>query len=43
MQRTTEDTREDMAQVKREVDFFLDGTKGGESCGLGEVAEILGA
>lgn len=39
----TEDTYEDMKEVKKDVDFFLDGTKGTEMCGLDEVANILGA
>ena len=43
VQRSTEDLHEDMSQVRREVDFFLDGTKGEETCGLAEVAAILGA
>ena len=43
VQRTTEDPDEDMGQVRKDVDFFLDGTKGTEDCGLAEVAAILGA
>lgn len=43
IQRTTEDMEEDMAKVRLEVDLFLDGTQGAKSCGLGELAELLGA
>ena len=43
IQRDTEDLDEDLAQVKKDVDFFLDGTKGSQDCGLAELADILGA
>jgi len=41
--RTTEDVDENIAKIRNEVDLFLDGTHGGTSCGLGELADILGA
>ena len=44
VQRKTEDVaEEDMNQVRDEVDFFIDGTKGDERCGFGELADILQA
>ena len=43
IQRSTEDPTEDMKQVRDEVDFFIDGTKGDERCGFGELAEVLQA
>jgi hypothetical protein len=43
IQRTTEDLDEDMDVIRHEVDLFVDGTSGGDSCGLGELADILGA
>ena len=43
IQRTTEDLDEDMKQVRKEVDFFIDGTKGDEECGLAQLVDILGA
>ena len=43
VQRKTEDLTEDMKQVRDDVDFFIDGTKGDEKCGLGELADILQA
>ena len=41
IQRATEDLDEDMDVIRDEVDLFLDGTEGGESCGLGELADTL--
>ena len=41
IQRMTEDLDEDMFIVQDEVDLFFDGTRGGESCGLGELADFL--
>ena len=41
VRRTTEDLGEDMQQVRDDVDFFIDGTKGDERCGFGELADIL--
>ncbi len=44
IQRKTEDvTEEDMNQVRDDVDFFIDGTKGDEKCGFGELADVLQA
>ena len=43
VQRKTEDLTEDMKQVWDDVDFFIDGTKGDEKCGFGELADILQA
>ena len=44
VQRKTEDLiDEDMSQVRDDVDFFIDGTKGDEKCGFGELADILQA
>ena len=43
VQRSTEDLKEDMSLVRKDVDFFLDGMEGGPECGLAEVAAILGA
>lgn len=43
IKRGTEDKDEDMGLVRKEVDFFLDGTKGSTECGLAELADILGA
>jgi len=41
--RGTEDLDEDMEVVRREFDFFLNGTKETEDSGLSELAAILGA
>jgi hypothetical protein len=43
IQRSTEDLDEDMTAVRSEVDLFIDGTRGDHACGLGELADILGA
>jgi len=43
IQRVTEDLDENMAKVSGEVDLFIEGTQGVESCGLGELADLLGA
>ena len=43
VQRKTEDLTEDMKQVRDDIDFFIDGTKGDEKCGFGELANILQA
>lgn len=43
VQRRTEDLAEDMAQVRDEVDFFIDGTSDDVKCGFGELADILQA
>ena len=43
IQRSTEDLNEDMQRVRDEVDFFIDGTKGNERCGFGELADVLRA
>lgn len=43
VQRKTEDLTEDLKQVRDDVDFFIDGTKGDEKCGFGELADILQA
>ena len=43
IQRSTEDLTENMGTLRKDVDFFIDGTKGGKDCGLGELATILGA
>ena len=43
IQRSTEDLSESMSLVRKEVDFFIDGTKGTKECGLGELATIFGA
>ena len=44
VQRKTEDLiNEDMSKVRDDVDFFIDGTKGDEKCGFGELADILQA
>lgn len=43
VQRKTEDLTEDMKQVRDDVDFFIDGTKGDEKCGFVELADILQA
>ena len=43
IQRSTEDGDEDMQQVRKDVDFFLDGRNGTHECGLAELANILGA
>lgn len=42
IQRTTEDLSESMDQVRAEVDFFTDGRDGTTSCGLAQVARMLG-
>ena len=42
VQRTTEDGDENMQQVRKDVDFFLDGTRGSKDCGFAELADILG-
>ena len=42
IKRSTEDLTEDMAAVRKEVDFFINGTTGNKDCGLGELAQILG-
>lgn len=41
LQCTTEYRDEDMDVIRCEVDIFIDGTKGGEEGGLGELADIL--
>jgi len=41
IQRKTEDSSEDMEVVRKDVDFFVDGTNGRKECGLGELADIL--
>lgn len=41
--RGTEDLDEDMDKVKKEFDFFLNGTKKIKDSGLSELADILGA
>lgn len=41
IQRPTEDLDEDMSVIRKEVDLFFDGTRGGDSCGLAEVADYL--
>ncbi|RDW66851.1 hypothetical protein BP5796_09600 [Coleophoma crateriformis] len=41
--RLTEDLDEDMSLVEKENDQFLDGTTGGEDCGLGSLADVLDA
>lgn len=43
IQRSTEDPTESVEQVRDEVDFFIDGTKGDEKCGFGELAAVLQA
>ena len=43
VQRKTEDPMEDMRRVRDEVDFFVDGTRGDEGCGFGELADVLRA
>ena len=43
IQRSTEDLTENMSTVRKDVDFFIDGTKGTKDCGLAELANILGA
>ena len=43
IQRSTEDPTENMEHVRDEVDFFIDGTKGDERCGFGELADVLQA
>ena len=43
IQRRTEDPMEDMQRVRDEVDFFVDGTRGDERCGFGELADVLRA
>ena len=43
IQRGTEDPTEDMKKVRDEVDYFIDGTKGDERCGFGELADVLQA
>ncbi|KAL2038820.1 hypothetical protein N7G274_008578 [Stereocaulon virgatum] len=43
IQRSTEDLTENMTTVRKDVDFFIDGTKGTKECGLAELANILGA
>ena len=43
VQRKTEDLTENMEQVRDDVDFFIDGTKGEETCGFGELADVLQA
>ena len=42
IKRSTEDLTEDMGIVRKEVDFFINGTGGNKDCGLGELALILG-
>jgi hypothetical protein len=32
-----------MDAIREEVDLFIDGTRGGVACGLGEVADVLTA
>jgi hypothetical protein len=41
--RKTEDPEEDMEKLKREFDWFIDGTKGDGKDGLVVLAELLGA
>jgi len=43
IQRMTEDLDENMTTIRKEVDLFIDGTQGVKSCGLGELADLLGA
>ncbi len=42
VKRSTEDLIEDMDLVRKDVDFFINGTTGSKDCGLGELAMILG-
>ena len=42
IKRTTEDLTENMELVRKDVDFFINGTTGSKDCGLGELATILG-
>jgi 2-haloalkanoic acid dehalogenase type II len=42
VERWTEDGEEDMEEVKGECDAFVDGRGGGQSCGLAQVADLLG-
>ena len=41
IQRTTEDANENMDIIRGEVDLFLDGTDGSESCGMNVLADAL--
>lgn len=41
IQRKTEDLHEHSGDVRKDVDFFIDGTSGSEGCGLAELADIL--
>ncbi|MCJ1457768.1 hypothetical protein MMC28_008137 [Mycoblastus sanguinarius] len=43
VRRNTEDLNEDIDLIRKEVDFFLDGTKGNKECGFGELCDVLGA
>lgn len=43
VQRMREDVNEDMAKVRNDVDFFIDGTRGDDKCGFEELADILQA
>jgi 2-haloalkanoic acid dehalogenase type II len=40
--RTTEDLTESMTQIRSEVDVFVDGRQGTATCGLSEVARLMG-
>jgi hypothetical protein len=40
--RSTEDPEEDMAQIASENRLFIEGIDGSESCGLVELARIIG-
>ena len=42
VKRSTEDLTEDMDLVRKDADFFINGTTGSKDCGLGELATILG-
>ena len=42
IKRSTEDLTEDVNLVRKDVDFFIDGTTGSTDCGLAELATILG-
>lgn len=43
IQRTTEDQHEDMDQVRKDVDLFIDGRDGTAFCGLWQVAHLIEA
>jgi hypothetical protein len=41
IRRETEDPEEDMEEVQREIDYFVDGRGGGVEVGLNKLADVL--